>query len=119
MNSLPELKAQLATLETQAAAIRGSGDCLQGLRLEKAAAGGTASEKSISNYKYGRLRAGKGKLLSNGQKSQYVALAELGNVEAAIARGRELSKVEKEIKKVQSKCDRIAATAERLGLSLV
>jgi hypothetical protein len=118
MNSLTELKARLATLETQATEIRGSGECLRGVRLERAAAGGTASGKSQQIYKYGRLRAGKGKLLSNGSKSQYVPLSELGNVEAAIARGRELSKVEKEIKKVQAKCDRISIAAARLGLPL-
>lgn len=116
MNSLPELKAQLATLETQATAIRGSGECLQGVRLERAAAGGSASIKSQQNYKYGRLRAGKGKLLPNGAKSQYIALAELGSMEAAIARGRELSKIEKEIKKIEQKRDLIMATAARLGL---
>ena len=116
MNSLPELKAQLATLKTQAAAIRGSGECLQGVRLEKAAAGGTASGKSQQNYKYGRLRAGKGNLLPNGSKSQYVPLAELGNVEAAIARGKELTKLERESKKVTAQLDKLAATAARLGL---
>ncbi|PZV12675.1 MAG: hypothetical protein DCF22_11965 [Leptolyngbya sp.] len=116
MNSLPELKAKLATLETQVAAIRGSGECLQGVRLEKAAAGGSASSKSQSDYKYGRLRCGKGNLLPNGQKSQYVPLAELGNVEAAIARGKELTKFQREICKVTAQIDRIVATAASLGL---
>ena len=116
MNSLPELKAQLATLETQAAAIRGSGECLQGVRLEKAAAGGSASSKSQADYKYGRLRCGKGKALANGSKSQYVPLSELGNVEAAIARGKELTKVQREISKVTEKLARLQVTAARLGL---
>ena len=116
MNSLPELKAQLATLEASATEIRESGECLQGVRLERAAAGGTASGKSQGAYKYGRLRAGKGKLLPNGSKSQYVPLAELGNVEAAIARGKELTKVQREIGKVTAKLARLQATAARLGL---
>ena len=116
MNSLPELKAQLATLEASATEIRGSGECLQGVRLERAAAGGTASDKSQQNYKYGRLRAGKGKLLSNGSKSQYVPLSELGNMEAAISRGKELTKLERESKKVTAQLDKLAATAARLGL---
>ena len=76
----------------------------------------TASSKSQSDYKYGRLRAGKGKLLPNGSKSQYVPLAELGNVEAAIARGKELTKVQREIGKVTAKLARLQATAARLGL---
>ena len=76
----------------------------------------TASSKSQSDYKYGRLRAGKGNLLPNGQKSQYVPLSELGNMEAAIARGKELTKVEKEIGKVTEKLARLQTTAARLGL---
>ena len=116
MNSLPELKAQLATLVARATEIRESGECLQGVRLEKAAAGGTASGKSQGTYKYGRLRAGKGNLLPNGSKSQYVPLAELGNVEAAIARGKELTKVQRESKKVTAQLDKLVATAARLGL---
>jgi hypothetical protein len=118
MNSLPELKAQLTTLEAKATSIRGSGECLQGVRLERAAAGGSASSKSQSDYKYGRLRAGKGNLLPNGAKSQYVPLSELGSVEAAIARGKALTKIEREIKKVTAQLDRLTAVAARFGLSV-
>lgn len=118
MNSLPELKAQLAALEAREAEIRKSGECLQGVRLERAAAGGSASIKSQQNYKYGRLRAGKGKLLNNGSKSQYVPLTELGSMEATIARGKELTKVQREIGKVTAQIDRIMATAARLGVSV-
>ena len=116
MNSLSQLKAQLADLEKQATQIRVSGECLTGLRLEKSGAGGTASGKSQTDCKYGRLRAGKGKLLPNGSKSQYVPLAELGKMEAAIARGKELTKVQREIGKVTAKLARLQATAARLGL---
>lgn len=53
----------------------------------------------------------------NGAKSQYVSLDELGNVEAAIARGKELTKIEREIKKVTVQLDQLASAAARLGLA--
>lgn len=118
MNRVQTLQAKLNALLSEAMEIRESGECLQGVRLESAAAGGTASGKSQTNCKYGRLRSGKGKLLPNGSKSQYVPLAELGEVEAAIARGKELTKIEREIKKVTAQLDQLARTAARLGLSV-
>lgn len=117
MNQVETLQAKLNALQTEASRIRSEGECLQGVRLERSPAGGTASGKSQTNCKYGRLRAGKGKLLSNGSKSQYVPLVELGKMEAAIARGRELTKLERETKKVTAQLDRLAAAAARLGLA--
>ena len=74
--------ARIADLQTE-------GDVLTEVRLDKAA-GGTASNQSQTRYKYARLRSGRGKTLSNGQKSQYVPLKKVAATEAAIQRGKEL-----------------------------
>jgi hypothetical protein len=81
-------------------AIKAEGEYLQDVRLEKAAAAGTASEKSRTDYKYARLRCGKGKLLPNGAKSQYIPLKEIPHYERAIARGKELSRLQKRVKAI-------------------
>jgi hypothetical protein len=75
-------------------------DILTDVRLEKAAAAGTAGKKSQTDYKYARLRAGRGRLLENGLKSKYVPLDQVVEVEAAIARGRELEKLTRRLAKL-------------------
>ena len=85
-----EIIARIADLQTE-------GDVLTGVRLDKAAAGGTASNQSQTRYKYARLRSGRGKTLSNGQKSQYVPLKKVAATEAAIQRGKELVKLQKRL----------------------
>ncbi|WP_458652037.1 hypothetical protein [Sivoneniella epilithica] len=103
MNRVDVLTAKLNALLTKATEIRESGECLQGVRLERAAAGGTASKQSQETYKYARLRCGKGKALANGSKSQYVSVKDIPHFEAAIARGKKLTKLEKQISQVQAK----------------
>ncbi|MEP0914037.1 hypothetical protein NDI45_24305 [Leptolyngbya sp. GB1-A1] len=105
--NLSELKARLAELEQEAAELRGSGDCLQGVRLEFAPGGGTASVSAKQSLKYARLRAGRGKLLPSGKRSQYVPLADISRIEAAIERGKRLTAIEKEIGRVQVKIERV------------
>lgn len=101
MNRADILTAKLNTLQAQVTRIRTEGDFLQGVRLEKAAAGGTASKGAQATYKYARLRSGKGKALPSGLKSQYVPVKEIPRYEAAIARGKQLTKLEKQIHQLQ------------------
>ncbi|MEP0924905.1 hypothetical protein [Leptolyngbya sp. ST-U4] len=116
--NLSELKAWLAELERKAAAIRGSGECLQGVRLEFAPGGGTASASAKQLPKYARLRAGRGKLLLSGKRSQYVPLEEIPEIEAAIERGKRLTAIEKKIGQVKVKIDRLEAKVAALGGSV-
>lgn len=103
MNRHEALTAKLIALEAEATRIRNEGECLQGVRLEWAAAGGTASASSHNSYKYARLRAGKGKALGSGKKSQYIPVTEIARYEAAIERGKRLTKLEKQISQLQQK----------------
>lgn len=103
MNRVDALTAKLNALLTEITKIRESGECLQGVRLERAAAGGTASKQSQETYKYARLRCGKGKALTSGSKSKYIPVKDIPHYEAAIARGKQLTKLEKQISQLQQK----------------
>lgn len=116
MNSFQLLRQQLDSLLTEATRIRSEGECLQGFRLERAAAGGTASKQSQEAYKYARLRCGKGKALTSGSKSRYVSVKDIPQYEAAIARGKRLSKIEKAIAALQTKLAKLELKAAALGL---
>jgi hypothetical protein len=114
--NLHDLRLELERLQTAATEIRAEGDILQGVRLDKAAAGGTASPKAQQTYKYARLRAGRGKLLPNGKGSRYVPLSDIPKTEVAIARGQRLTKVEKAIAQVRAKVEKLQAKAAALGV---
>ena len=92
-----ELQTERNTIITRIAALQNEGDVLIGVRLDRAAAGGTASNQSLINYKYARLRSGRGNTLSNGQKSQYIPLKQIAATEAAIQRGKELVRLQKKL----------------------
>jgi len=92
-----ELQTERNTIITRIAALQNEGDVLIGVRLDRAAAGGTASNQSQTRYKYARLRSGRGKTLSNGQKSQYIPLKQIAATEAAIQRGKELARLKKRL----------------------
>ena len=95
-----ELEAEQNEIIARIADLQNEGDVLTGVRLDKAAAGGTASNQLQTRYKYARLRSGRGKTLSNGQKSQYVPLKKVAATEAAIQRGKELVRLQKRLEKL-------------------
>ena len=92
-----ELQTERNAIINQIAALQNEGDVLIGVRLDRAAAGGTASNQSQTSYKYARLRSGRGNTLSNGQKSQYIPLKEIAATEVAIQRGKELVRLQKRL----------------------
>jgi hypothetical protein len=92
-----DLETERVRLQAEIGAIQAAGMVLLGVRLEKAAAGGSAGQKSQGEYKYGRLRSGRGKELENGNRSQYVPLEEIPEVEAAIARGKAVAKLQRRL----------------------
>ena len=95
-----ELETERTAIIAAIADLQNQGDVLIGVRLDKAAAGGTASNQSQTSYKYARLRSGRGKTLPNGQKSQYIPLKQIAATEAAIQRGKELVKLQKRLEKL-------------------
>jgi hypothetical protein len=106
MNTMRTSKAAQAAERTallsRIAQIRAEGEVLEGCRLNFSAAGGTASRSAKLSLKYAQLRSGRGKVLGNGKRSQYVALDDIPKVQAAIERGRELAKLQKRLKQLES-----------------
>ena len=101
MKATPELiTARLAAIATEIEEIRSQGDVIQGYRLDLGAApGGTAGKPSQAKPRYARLRGGRGKE----QQSIYVPVAEIDATAAAVARGRAITALEKEAKRLQSR----------------
>ena len=118
MARLQQLQEELHRLRADMDRIRNAGECLQGIRLEFTPAGGTASNEAKQTCKYARLRAGKGKTLSNGKKSQYVPLSQIAHYQAAIARGQQLARLTRRMNRIQSEIAQITATAVALGFSV-
>ena len=83
------------------AQIRAEGEVLEDCRLNFSAAGGTASRSAKLSLKYAQLRSGRGKLLSNGKKSLYVPIDQIPETQAAIERGKEISKLQKRLKQLE------------------
>ena len=93
--------AERTALLQRIAQSKAEGEVLEDCRLNFSAAGGTASRLAKQSPKYAQLRSGRGKVLSNGKKSLYVALDDIPKVQAAIERGKELSKLQKRLKQLQ------------------
>lgn len=102
MPSLQSLQQRLTALEAQIAGLKQEGDYLIGVRLERSAAGGTASQSAKQDLKYARLRAGRGKLLPNGKKSMYVPVKEIARYDAACRRGEQIQKLERQRDQLQA-----------------
>ncbi len=102
MPSLKELQSQLSALETELSALKGSGDYLIGVRIERSPAGGSASIAAKETCKYARLRAGKGKLLPNGKKSLYIPIEKVAQYEAACERGKQVQQLERRIERIKT-----------------
>jgi hypothetical protein len=98
--SKSDLQAERTTLEAQIEQIKSEGGYRIGVRLDLAAAGGTASAKSQGDYKYGRLRAGRDKLLPSGKKSEYVRLEDIPETQAEIERGKAIEQLERRLKQL-------------------
>ena len=77
MDGCDRLETEIEALQQQLTSLEQQEPFLTGVRVERTAAGGTASPKSKTECKYARLRAGKGKLLDNGKKSKYIACMKL------------------------------------------
>lgn len=102
MLSLRDLQSQLSTLEAELSDLKGSGDYLIGVRIERSPAGGSASIAAKETCKYARLRAGRGKLLPNGKKSLYIPVEKIAQYEAACDRGKQMQQLEQRIERIKA-----------------
>ena len=116
MDARERVKAEIEELEENLKATKAQGEFLVGVRVERTAAGGTASQKAQEECKYARLRAGKGKLLDNGKKSKYIPVREIDKYQAMCNRGKKIKQLEKRIEKQKQRLSRLNAIAVELEL---
>ncbi|MEX0272287.1 hypothetical protein AB3R30_24530 [Leptolyngbyaceae cyanobacterium UHCC 1019] len=102
MPPINDLQSQLSSLETELEAVKGTGDYLVGVRIERSPAGGSASIAAKETCKYARLRAGRGKLLPNGKKSLYIPVEKIAQYEAACDRGKQVQQLEHRIERIKT-----------------
>jgi hypothetical protein len=113
MPSLGELQSQLSALETELSDLKGRGDYLIGVRIERSPAGGSASIAAKETCKYARLRAGKGKLLPNGKKSLYIPIEKVPQYEAACDRGKQVQQLERQIERIKTQLEKLEQSQYR------
>ena len=116
MDARDHVKTAIEEIEKKLRELKTQGKFLSGVRVERTAAGGTASQKSQEECKYARLRAGKGKLLDNGKKSKYIPVREIDKYQAMCNRGKAIERLERKLEKQQQKLKRLNAIAAELGL---
>lgn len=104
----PELCARLDSLEAQIKNLKAEGDVLLGASIDSSTPGGTARGNPSIQY---RLRI-------PGQKARYLRPGEVASTRAAIARGKQLRKLQQEVERLQIQMNRIVEKADELGLVL-
>jgi len=103
MNSYMELLARLQDLEMERNRIRNEGDVLVDCWLAQSRPSGTAR----TNHAHWQLRSRKPQF--GGKKSKYVKTAEVGHYEAAIARGKQLKHLDRQIEALRKQSSKIEA----------
>jgi hypothetical protein len=103
MIKLQVLKQELATLQAERMRISGEGEVLLDCWVAQSGAGGTARTKK--HYWQVRSR----NPIFDGKKSKYLKAHEVAEYEAAIARGKRIKALSKEIQKLQQRISKVEA----------
>jgi hypothetical protein len=103
MDKYLELLENLKALEAERARISREGDVLFDCWLAVSKPGGTAKTTNA----HWQLRSRKAQF--NGKKSKYIKAAEVGQYEAAIARGKQLKQLDQQIETLRQRIGRIEA----------
>ena len=117
MDTRKRVKTDIRKLEKKLDELKAQGEFLIGVRVERTAAGGTASQKAQEECKYARLRVGKGKLLDNGKKSKYIPVREIDKYQTMCDRGKAVKQLKRRLEEQKQKLKRLNTAAAELGLS--
>jgi hypothetical protein len=101
MSKYLELLENLKSLEAERARIQAEGDALFDCWIAESKPGGTAR----TNKAHCQLRSRKPQF--DGKKSKYLKVGEIGRYEAAIARGKQLKQLERQIETLSRCLDKI------------
>lgn len=101
MNGYQALLEKIASLQSQQAEIRAQGYVLLDCWIAQSKPSGTARTDNA----HWQLRSRKAQF--SGKKSKYLKASEVGQYEEAIARGKELKRLEREIGALQQKLEKI------------
>lgn len=89
---MKSLTSKLEALETERQQLLAGGAILHDCWVGRSVPGGTASANAKPHYQLRSRQA-----IFNGRKSQYLSALEVEDVNAQIARGRQLKKIDKQI----------------------
>jgi hypothetical protein len=106
MDKYLELLEKLKAMEAESYRIREEGDVLFDCWMAESKPGGTAR----SNNAHWQLRSRKAQF--GGKKSKYVKASEVGQYEAAIARGKQLKELDRQIEALQKRITKVEAFLE-------
>ena len=111
MYTIEGLQAELAALEAERLRIANAGFCLQHCWLVQVKPGGTAR----TNRQYWQVRSCQA--IFDGKKLKHLKPEEVEDYKAAIARGKQLKQIDRQIKIQSQRLGQLKATQERLSIS--
>jgi hypothetical protein len=103
MSKLQDLQQELATLKAERTRISTEGEVLLDCWVAQSSAGGTAR----TGKRYWQVRSRNP--IFDGKKSKYLKASEVAEYEAAIARGKRIKALGKEIEKLQQRLSKVEA----------
>jgi polyhydroxyalkanoate synthesis regulator phasin len=103
MPKLQDLQQELATLQAERTRISTEGEVLLDCWVAQSAAGGTARTGNL----YWQVRSRHP--IFDGKKSRYLKVSEVAEYEAAIACGKRIKALDKEIEKLQQRISKLEA----------
>ncbi|MBD2067286.1 hypothetical protein H6F93_07055 [Leptolyngbya sp. FACHB-671] len=101
MNGYQALLEKIASLQLQQFKIREQGNVLLDCWISQSKPSGTARSDNV----HWQLRSRKAQF--GGKKSKYLKASEVGQYEEAIARGKELNRLEREMETLRQKIEKI------------
>jgi hypothetical protein len=103
MLKIQDLQQELATLQAERTRISTEGEVLLDCWVAKSGAGGTTRTENL----YWQVRSRNP--IFDGKKSRYLKASEVAEYEAAIARGKRIKALGKEIEKLQQRISKVEA----------